>query len=126
METENKQTALEGEDASWSEVNEKASRYFKAEIDKGYKATFSDVKLAKRAFNKGDEPKLKAICTIATLDAQPSEKIWETGSFSVMKTLKKYVKDENWIGANVVFFLKRKELDGKTTFIFEELGEAVV
>ena len=121
METEEGQKKLDATPASWDDVSEKANKYFKAEIDKGYKVTFKDVVLAKRAFKAGDEPKIKALCTINTLDGQAFDKVWETGSFSVMKELKKHVVENKWVGQNVVFLLKRKEADGKTTFVFEEI-----
>ena len=113
----------------WDEINDtpKESKYFSPEKDVKYEVVFSNVELGKKAFKEGEEPKLKAFCTIKTLNGVALGKIWETGSFSVMRELKKHIdKDDKWVGANVEWFMKKKIDGNKTSFIFEELGEATL
>ena len=109
--------------ANWSEVKEKGdTRFFSPQYDQAYKVTISSVELVKKAFKAGDEPKLKACCILKTINGDPSGKIWETGSFSIMRELKKHIKDEKWCGANVTYLLKKKKEGDKTTYVFEELS----
>lgn len=110
-------------DVSWCEVKEKGdSRFFSPQYDMAYKVTIGSVILVKRAFNEGDEPKLKVQCALKTLNGEPSGKIWETGSFSIMRELKKHIKEEKWAGSNITYLLKKKKEGEKTTYVFEELS----
>lgn len=113
--------------ASWSDVTDKPKdgKYISPEYDVSYKIVIASISLYKKPFKAGDVPKLKAACVLKTINGEPSGKIWETGSFSVMKELKKHVDKEGvWCGTNVVYLMKKKKEGDKTIYIFEELGEA--
>jgi hypothetical protein len=110
--------------AKWAELDTKPNdkKYISPEYDKSYRVTLSSVTLARKAFKEGEKPKLKAVCVIKTLNGQPSGQTWETGSFSVMRELKKHIVGEEWKGSEVVYLLKKKKEGDKTTYVFEELG----
>ena len=112
----------------WAEIGNGDKKFFSPEADKSYRISISKVELSKRAFKEGDKPKLKAVCTLATIDGQPTDKVWETGSFSVMRELKRHIVAEEWKGMHLSFLLKKKKDGDKTSYVFEDLGslEAVV
>jgi hypothetical protein len=116
------QENLNEQPPKWSDIGDGEKKYLSLETGKSYKISISKVVLVKRAFKAGDEPKLKAVCTLATIDGQPTNKIWETGSFSVMRELKKNIKEEIWMGAHILFLLKKKNEGDKISYVFEDLG----
>lgn len=109
--------------ASWDEVSGRDgnTKYFKPTKDEMYRIVIDGVSLEKKAF-RGEPMKLTASCQLKTINGKPSELIWETRSFSIMKELKRHVsKEGKWEGSHITFLLKKKMEGDKTTYIFEEL-----
>jgi hypothetical protein len=115
METEQKSLA-----ANWNEVGAKkdGNKFFSPQPDRMYRVVFSNVVLERKAF-KAEPMKLTASCTLKSIDGKPSDQIWETRSFGVMRELKKFVENEKWNGISITFLLKKKVEEGKTTYVFE-------
>ena len=118
---------MEAEKPKWNTISEKGeTKFFSPEVGKSYRITISQVELVEKAFKKGDAPKMKVQCVLSSIDGLPSNKIWETGSFAVMRELKTHVLDEKWNGHRITYLLKKKNEGEKVSFVFEELGEAML
>ena len=118
---------MEAEKPKWATISEAGeSKYFSPEVGKAYRIKIKDIELVRKAFQQGSEAKLKARCELLTVDGLASYKVWETGSRSVMSELRKHVIEEKWVGQAITYLLKKKMEGDKVSYIFEELGEAIV
>ena len=108
----------------WDQLEtQKPGNYFKPEKDKVYNLTISEAKvvLNQKFKDKEGKPKKKAVIRLATVNGEKSELTWDTGSWSVINTLKACVKDGSL--ARSTFLLKKKVENEKTTYVFEKTGE---
>jgi hypothetical protein len=68
------------------------------------------------------QPKLKLRVVLESVNKEPANgQVWETGSYTVMKEVRKSVKDGSL--ARSSFLLKKKDTEGKVTYVFEKIGE---
>lgn len=99
----------------------KESRYWQPELGKSYRIRFLKVDEPKpRAFKEGDKEKLRVLCHLRAINGEPSDLIWETGSYSVMRELKKHVLAGSILRTE--FLIKKEKKGDKTSYIFEPLG----
>ena len=112
--------------AQWSELDSMTGegKYFKPQPNIAYRLVFSEVLLVRKAFKENEPERLTAKCTIKTIDGEPSGKIWETTALSVIKTLRPYTEAKRL--ASVVFFLKKKMQDNRTSYVFEPIEPNVL
>lgn len=124
---QNEETIPEYEKADWGEYEKAQSesgQYFKAELDKNYNLVFKKAMLVrdKKYLDNNGKPRLKIILSLASINGAPSEKVFETGSFSIMREIKKTVDDGSL--ERSTFLLKKRAKGGdKIEYIFEKIGE---
>ena len=113
------------DEVPWDELDKQseAGNFFKPEKDKPYNLTISEAKvvLNKKFLDKNGKPKKKAVVKLATIDGKKTDQVWETGSWSVINTLKECVKNGSLVRST--FLLKKKVENEKTTYVFEKTGE---
>lgn len=124
-ETKEEVKEIKQAEASWDEVEKKSEgdgKFFKPELDRMYKLRIKSAKPIKSARfkNKDGTPKVRVVLEIATIDGEPSDQTWETGSWSVMGVVKPFVVAG--LLDKCEFLLKRREDGERTTYIFEEIN----
>jgi len=117
------------EKVEWSELSSKdkesGSKYFQVKPDTTYILTLASAELHRdnRWKDANGQPKLKCTLALKTVnDAPANGQIWETGSYTVMLEVRKAV--QNGSLAKSKFLLKKKDAEGKITYIFEKIGES--
>ena len=103
---------------------EGASEYFKPELNTPYRLVFASAKPAPpddRFKDRDGKPKVRMVITLKTLNGQPSNLIWTTGAFAVMREVRTAQKAGNL--DRIEFLLKKKEEDGRTRYVFERIGQ---
>lgn len=121
-----KQSEEQLEEMSWDEYDQREAeggKYLKVELDKPYEISVKSDRLVKdpKFKDKRGEPKVKLILELATVNGQPSDKTFETSSFTVINEIRKAKKDQSLLRS--VFLLKRKQEQDKTKYVFEKLRE---
>ena len=110
----------------WAEFDkdmDKGGKYVKLEVDKPYKVVISKAELgvSDKYKDKYGNPKREMKLTIVTLNGEPCGKEWNTSSWSVMKEVRKAMKDGSL--ARSVFLVKKKQEGDSKSYIFEKLEE---
>ncbi len=113
------------EETSWNEVEKKSEgdgKFFKPEIDRMYKLRIKSAKPIKstRFKNADGTPKVRVILAITSINGEPSDQTWETGSWTVIGTVKPLAVAG--LLDKCEFLLRRKEEGDRTTYIFEEIN----
>lgn len=101
----------------------KGGNFLKLEVDKPYKVVISKAELIEsdKFKDKEGKPKKQMELTIEKLNNEPCGKKWQTGSWSVMKEIRKAMKDGSL--ARSVFLVKKKQEGDKKSYVFEKLEE---
>jgi hypothetical protein len=114
---EMKETKLEewkeNEAKLWEELDKpkEDGKYFKVKDGEPYEIQINGFHLEKKSFEPGGELKTRIIIDLKTVNSEyVKDKIWECGSWTVIKELKNYRGDPN-ISSHVFFMLRDK--DGK-------------
>lgn len=112
---EMKETKLEewkeNEAKLWEELDKpkEDGKYFKVKDGEPYEIQINEFHLENKAFKDGDKPKLKIIVDLKTVNSEfVKDKVWECGSWTVIKELKKYRGDPN-LQSHVFFMLRDKD-----------------
>lgn len=120
------ETIPEYEKANWEEFDRREAEYgdyLRLEPDKPYmimvkKATLVEDQKYK---DRNGNPKMKVILELATVNDNVTDKVFETGSFQIMKEIRKADKEGKL--QRSVFLLKKKQEGDKTKYIFEKVSE---
>ena len=110
-------------EASWDEVGMEKSKFFSPEKDKPYTITIASAQLVRdeRYLDKDGVPKLTLKLKLATINGAPTDQEWATGSWSIIREVKKCVMDKSLERSS--FLMKMKEEAGRRAYIFEKVGE---
>jgi len=116
----------EVEEMSWEEYDKReneAGKYLRVEIDKPYEIMVKSAKLVRdsKFKDRNGNPKIKLVLELSSVNNQPSDKIFETSSFTVIKEIRIAKRDESL--PRSVFLLKKKQEQDKTKYVFEKLRE---
>ena len=111
-------------EASWNEVEKRegSGKFFKPELDRMYKLRIKSAKPVKseKFKDKDGKPKVRVVLALASIDGKVSELIWETGSWSVMNTIKPFAVAG--LLDKCEFLLKQRKENEKVSYIFEEIN----
>jgi len=116
------ETKEENIEMKWEEIQAE-SKYLKLEAGKPYEIMIKSAKpfRDKKYKDNDGKPKIRVEVILAKLDGKECDLIWTTGSYTVMDELKKCVADQSLTRS--VFFLKVKNENGKTRYVFEKQKE---
>jgi len=109
--------------AKFDKEMEQGGNFLKLEVDKPYKIIISKAELVEsdKFKDKFGKPKKNMELTVEKLNGEPCGKKWQTGSWSVMKEVRKAMKDGSL--ARSVFLVKKKQDGDKKSYVFEKLEE---
>ena len=114
---------FETETVSWKDLgtgNRDSKTYLTVDFDQWYDVVITEAKLKRDSVykDKKGNPKLKVCITFAEVNGEkvPGLK-WETGSWTVIKELKKAIEEE--VLSTTLFTMKKKKEDNKTIYLFE-------
>lgn len=122
-ENEEKVTDAEDEWAEFDKEMASGGNFLKLETDKTYKVVIASAELAEsdKFKDRQGKPKKQMILTIDKLNGDPCGKKWTTGSWNVMKEVRKAMKDGSL--QRSVFLVKKKQDGDKKYYVFEKLDE---
>ena len=111
------------EEIKWDEVDVDDGKYFRPEKDKPYNLTIADARVVKNVKfkDRNGNPKIQVRLKLATINGEKTSLEWDTGSWSVIREIKKCVLNKTL--ERSVFLLKKKDDGNKTTYVFEKTGE---
>lgn len=109
-------------DAIGGEQDTTSSKYFKPELNVRYDITIASAKAVEKTFAGKTEPTKMVEMQLATLNGEPTEKVWSCGSWLVMKVVKGHVKAGTL--TNKKFLVKKTMQNNKQVYLFEEIGDA--
>lgn len=111
-------------DIGWDEVERKGEggKFFKPELDRMYKLRVKSAKPVKSDKFKDAKgaPKIRVVLQLASIDGKATEQVWETGSWSIMATIKPYAKAG--LLDKCEFLLKQRKEGDKVSYVFEEIS----
>lgn len=118
-----KQQDLEGN--LWDQTGGTPEGYFKPEANTAYHLyfEFAEIRHSEKYRYDSGKPKLELHLKIRQLNGQPCNKIFTTGSFTVINEVKKFVRNgkakiENERFQKIEFFLKRIQDGNKIQYLF--------
>lgn len=117
------ETLEEVKEIGWDEVDVDDGKYFRPGKDQPYNLTIADAGVVKNAKfkDKDGNPKIQVRLKLATINGEKTALEWRTGSWSVIREIKKCVLDKTL--KRSVFLLKMKNDGNKTIYVFEKTGE---
>lgn len=111
------------EEQLWKELDKpkEDGKFLKLKDGEPYQIQVNAFHLENKPFNEGEKPKLRVVVDLKAVNGDPvKDKIFECGSFTVMKELKKYRGDSEL--PNHIFFMMREKIGGNYRYTFKKMG----